>query len=25
MRDYIQAINSRVVIYDGGMGATLEQ
>ena len=25
MRDYLQAINSRVVVYDGGMGATLEQ
>ncbi|MEA2271601.1 MAG: 5-methyltetrahydrofolate--homocysteine methyltransferase, partial [Solirubrobacteraceae bacterium] len=25
MRDFLQAINSRVVIYDGGMGATLEQ
>jgi 5-methyltetrahydrofolate--homocysteine methyltransferase len=25
MRDYLQAIHSRVVIYDGGMGATLEQ
>ena len=25
MRDYIEAINSRVVVYDGGMGATLEQ
>src|SRR5438132_6148938 len=25
MRDYIEAIRSRVVIYDGGMGATLEQ
>jgi 5-methyltetrahydrofolate--homocysteine methyltransferase len=25
MRDYLKAINSRVVIYDGGMGATLEQ
>src|ERR1700724_1158414 len=24
-RDYLKAINSRVVIYDGGMGATLEQ
>src|SRR5213595_3081423 len=24
-RDYLQAINARVVIYDGGMGATLEQ
>jgi 5-methyltetrahydrofolate--homocysteine methyltransferase len=24
-RDYLQAIQSRVVIYDGGMGATLEQ
>jgi 5-methyltetrahydrofolate--homocysteine methyltransferase len=25
MRDFRQAIHSRVVIYDGGMGATLEQ
>jgi 5-methyltetrahydrofolate--homocysteine methyltransferase len=25
MRDFPQAISSRVVIYDGGMGATLEQ
>jgi 5-methyltetrahydrofolate--homocysteine methyltransferase len=25
MRDYRQAINSRVVVFDGGMGATLEQ
>src|SRR6478609_1804476 len=24
-RDYLQAIKQRVVIYDGGMGATLEQ
>src|ERR1700724_3636640 len=24
-RDYLHAINSRVVVYDGGMGATLEQ
>src|SRR5919206_351013 len=24
MRDYIEAINSRVVLFDGGMGATLE-
>src|ERR1700731_5406142 len=24
-RDYLDAINSRVVVYDGGMGATLEQ
>src|SRR5437899_4019747 len=24
-RDYLRAINARVVIYDGGMGATLEQ
>src|SRR5947199_676750 len=24
-RDYLQAINARVVVYDGGMGATLEQ
>src|SRR5436305_9182876 len=23
-RDYLQAVNSRVVVYDGGMGATLE-
>src|SRR6476659_8842317 len=25
MRDYIDAIHSRVVVFDGGMGATLEQ
>src|SRR5713101_5710883 len=25
MRDYLKAIRERVVIYDGGMGATLEQ
>jgi 5-methyltetrahydrofolate--homocysteine methyltransferase len=25
MRDFLQAVHSRVVIYDGGMGATLEQ
>ncbi|MGH2902518.1 MAG: homocysteine S-methyltransferase family protein, partial [Solirubrobacteraceae bacterium] len=25
MRDYLQAISERVVVYDGGMGATLEQ
>ena len=25
MRDYLDAIKSRVVVYDGGMGATLEQ
>src|ERR1700760_3805768 len=25
MRDYLNAIDSHVVIYDGGMGATLEQ
>ncbi len=25
MRDYVGAINSRVVVFDGGMGATLEQ
>ncbi|MEA2314836.1 MAG: 5-methyltetrahydrofolate--homocysteine methyltransferase, partial [Solirubrobacteraceae bacterium] len=24
-RDYLHAINTRVVVYDGGMGATLEQ
>src|SRR6202049_246726 len=24
-RDYLQAIKDRVVVYDGGMGATLEQ
>src|ERR671938_1961768 len=25
MRDYLKAISQRVVIFDGGMGATLEQ
>jgi 5-methyltetrahydrofolate--homocysteine methyltransferase len=25
MRDFLQAISNRVVVYDGGMGATLEQ
>src|SRR6201747_403267 len=25
MRDFVEAINSRVVLFDGGMGATLEQ
>ncbi len=25
MRDYLDAIRRRVVVYDGGMGATLEQ
>src|SRR6266851_4291981 len=25
MRDYLEAIHSHVVVYDGGMGATLEQ
>ncbi len=25
MRDYLKAIHSHIVIYDGGMGATLEQ
>ncbi len=25
MRDYLQAVHSHVVVYDGGMGATLEQ
>ncbi len=25
MRDFLQAISTRVVVYDGGMGATLEQ
>src|SRR5437763_3860636 len=25
MRDYLDAIHSRVVVFDGGMGATLEQ
>src|SRR5580692_10076833 len=25
MRDYLKAISERVVVYDGGMGATLEQ
>ncbi len=24
-RDFISAVNSRVVLFDGGMGATLEQ
>jgi 5-methyltetrahydrofolate--homocysteine methyltransferase len=24
-RDYLQAVNERVVVFDGGMGATLEQ
>ena len=24
-RDYIEAVRSRVVVFDGGMGATLEQ
>src|SRR6201986_5672950 len=24
-RDYIRAVNDRVVVFDGGMGATLEQ
>src|SRR5436305_9859305 len=24
-RDYLQAVHSRVVVFDGGMGATLEQ
>src|ERR1700740_1875510 len=24
-RDYLNAISNRVVVYDGGMGATLEQ
>src|SRR3954454_12689757 len=24
-RDYIRAVNERVVVFDGGMGATLEQ
>src|ERR1700731_1128737 len=24
-RDYLRAIQSRIVVYDGGMGATLEQ
>src|SRR3981189_3978512 len=24
-RDYLQAVRGRVVVYDGGMGATLEQ
>src|ERR1700754_4840340 len=24
-RDYIAAVNERVVVFDGGMGATLEQ
>ncbi len=25
MRDYLKAVHDRVVVYDGGMGATLEQ
>jgi 5-methyltetrahydrofolate--homocysteine methyltransferase len=25
MRDFLQAVSTRVVVYDGGMGATLEQ
>src|SRR5690242_3827502 len=25
MRDYLKAITTRVIVYDGGMGATLEQ
>jgi 5-methyltetrahydrofolate--homocysteine methyltransferase len=25
MRDYLQALRERVIVYDGGMGATLEQ
>src|ERR687887_1408934 len=25
MRDYLEAVRSRVVVFDGGMGATLEQ
>jgi 5-methyltetrahydrofolate--homocysteine methyltransferase len=25
MRDYLEAVSRRVVVYDGGMGATLEQ
>src|SRR5271165_2164747 len=25
MRDYLESIRRRVVVYDGGMGATLEQ
>src|SRR3954467_13972332 len=25
MRDFMQAVRSRVVVFDGGMGATLEQ
>jgi 5-methyltetrahydrofolate--homocysteine methyltransferase len=25
MRDYLQAVRGKVVVYDGGMGATLEQ
>jgi 5-methyltetrahydrofolate--homocysteine methyltransferase len=24
-RDYIDAVRNRVVVFDGGMGATLEQ
>src|SRR5215211_1266008 len=25
MRDHLEAVNSRIVVFDGGMGATLEQ
>src|SRR6202166_1935192 len=25
VRDYLKAVSERVVVYDGGMGATLEQ
>ena len=25
MRDYLAAVRDRVVVFDGGMGATLEQ
>ncbi len=25
MRDFLSAVRERVVVYDGGMGATLEQ
>src|SRR5580698_7386073 len=25
MRNYLEAVSQRVVVYDGGMGATLEQ
>ena len=25
MRNYLEAVSKRVVVYDGGMGATLEQ